>query len=208
VCRLPASSAGCAGTTATSGAAESSKQPTSRASHSRTCRRSARAAAARQCWLTARTTSTKGDGSSSGVWLTISGQGTAEFAADIEAKTPFAKLGATIKAHPLVIAGWLITVLLALLPYFLATKGQPTTVNNVDVHVNVPAQQMSPQQLDKLAKEIAEQVDNYMAKQAGPTTVPTHDVGRIKGSERNQPCPCGSGIKAKRCCADPAKSGT
>jgi hypothetical protein len=33
---------------------------------------------------------------------------------------------------------------------------------------------------------------------------PLPEPSRPKGSERNQPCPCGSGIKYKRCCAAPA----
>jgi hypothetical protein len=30
---------------------------------------------------------------------------------------------------------------------------------------------------------------------------PLADMPRPKGSERNKPCPCGSGLKYKQCCA-------
>jgi hypothetical protein len=132
------------------------------------------------------------------------GQATDQVADEIEAQTPFARLAATVRAHPVAITAWLISVLLTLLPYFIAPKGQPTTVN-IDVNVNVPAQQMSPTQMDELARKIAQQVGEYGDLQkAVVRTGPQH----VKGSERNQPCRCGSGIKAKKCCADPAKSGT
>jgi len=38
-------------------------------------------------------------------------------------------------------------------------------------------------------------------------TVPPPTAGNMKGSQRNLPCPCGSGIKYKRCCGADAGTG-
>jgi hypothetical protein len=65
---------------------------------------------------------------------------------------------------------------------------------------------MSPAQLDELAQQIEHQLsEDYKAQDVVPKGAlegPAH----VRGSERNKPRRCGSGLKAKKCCADPAKA--
>jgi SEC-C motif len=121
-----------------------------------------------------------------------------KLAADIEAQTPFANLAQTIRAHP---PGWTAYLLAAILAVVLWYFAPPGGTAPAPANPGTKLEQLSPQQLDELAQQIAQQLSQDGAAVPKATAGPQS----VKGSERNLPCQCGSGMKAKKCCANPAR---
>ncbi len=57
---------------------------------------------------------------------------------------------------------------------------------------------IEPGMLEKLVKENPEEAKNYIEMKIPPT--PQQMAKRPPTVGRNQPCPCGSGKKFKKCC--------
>jgi hypothetical protein len=126
------------------------------------------------------------------------GQGAEQVAEAIKVETPFIKLSETIRGN-LGTIGWVVAVLLQLITWLVpppdAAWMRPSGAGDTS-RPAITLEHMSSQQLDQLAKDIARQLNSDNA----PVTRSPNAVGRVKGSDRNLPCPCGSGKKAKKCC--------
>jgi hypothetical protein len=128
------------------------------------------------------------------------GETTEEVAANIAAQTPFARLAQTIRAHPPGWTAWILAAVLAIVLWITAPPGESAPASGNPPPSTHSLVHLSPHQLDELAREIAQQLhaENLKAANDLPAVRPS------KGSERNKPCPCGSGIKNTKCCGAPA----
>lgn len=127
-----------------------------------------------------------------------------EIADDLAAQTPFTLVAETIKAHPTAV-GTIIGILVALVLWLIPSPSGTAMAPADSGHTPGPAislQHLSSSQLDELAEEIAQQLRDDHAQLA---PVPPAQQ-RVKGSERNLPCRCGSGRKAKKCCSNPTNA--
>jgi len=126
-----------------------------------------------------------------------SGEAAGQVADEIAAQTPFARLAETIRAHP---PGWIAYLLAAILTILLwrfpyhggeAAPDIPTHPTRPPVVL-----QLTNSELDELAKQIDAQLERRQdLSQKIEISIPTQ-----KGSQRNKPCTCGSGVKYKKCC--------
>jgi hypothetical protein len=127
-----------------------------------------------------------------------SGDNVETIATSIERDTPFGSLAKTMREHP---PGWgavivpiIISIVLWLFPSPLSGTGNTTPQQQSSPAV---VQHLSTQQIDQLAHQIADDLE----KQTKDIRV--SPPARMPG--RNQACYCGSGLKYKKCCGDPAK---
>lgn len=127
----------------------------------------------------------------------MTGEAAGQVADEIAAQTPFVRLAETIRRHP---PGWIAYLLTAILtivlwrfPYHAgeATPDIPTHPTRAPIIL-----QLTNSELDELAKQIDAQLEQRQdLSHKIEITVP-----RQKGSQRNKPCPCESGVKYKKCC--------
>jgi hypothetical protein len=121
--------------------------------------------------------------------------GAEQAASAIEKDGQFAKAAETILKwshdHPPSWGAWILAIIIsAVIPYIIST---------ISSHVSEPDKtsppavvQLSPQQIDQIAQRVAHDLESQYSR-------PAHKVGR------NEPCHCGSDLKYKKCCGDPAK---
>jgi len=129
------------------------------------------------------------------------GQGPEQVAEAIKAETPFTRLGETVRANWGAV-GYVIAVLLTLITWLVPPPDAGLIGSAAGGHAPnsaISLEHMSPQQLNQLAQDILRQMDEDRA----PITKAPSAIHQVKGSDRNKPCPCGSGKKAKKCCAGP-----
>jgi SEC-C motif len=125
-----------------------------------------------------------------------SGQSNGQAADEITAQTPFTRLAETLRDHP--IAAWMIPIIISVVlaiisPMIGIGATSPGTTQ-------VSLQDLSPHELNELARQIAQKLQS---ENIG--SIDTHSIALPqKGTQRNKPCPCGSGIKYKKCCGAPA----
>lgn len=118
-----------------------------------------------------------------------------QVASAIEKQTRFTKLADAIRKadreHPPGWVAYILSIILSTtLPYIISPVIAATSAGN---SASQPAvTQLSPQQISQISQGIADNLERQHHSH-------TYKVGR------NELCRCGSGLKHKKCCGDPAK---
>lgn len=125
------------------------------------------------------------------------GQEANQVANEIAAQTPFARLAETFRAHPPGWTAWLIAAILTIVMWRFPYHSDETPQHMSKPSQNAPVVlQLTNRELDDLARQIDAQLEQQKDL-ARPVEIA---VSGPKGSQRNKPCPCGSGVKYKKCC--------
>ena len=131
-----------------------------------------------------------------------SGADVKQVAEAVEDKTVFSDLARTFRnfdrEHP---PSWGAWVLAMIVPYIISAiigllhDGSPSEPAVRPTHTQA-VQNLSPEQIRQLAQQIASDLERqHIGDQSHPSRPPG----------RNERCWCGSGMKYKKCCGDPAK---
>jgi hypothetical protein len=116
-------------------------------------------------------------------------------ASAIENETPFAKFAETIRKadreHP---PGWIAYILAIILPYIISYVIAAVSSGNSPAPPTVA--HFSEQQISQIAQQVANDIEKQQRLE---------QRGSLRQPGRNEACPCGSGIKYKKCCGDPVK---
>jgi SEC-C motif len=129
---------------------------------------------------------------------TAKGSDVEQVASTIEKDMSFGQLAETIRKanseHPpgwgTAIFGIILSIISIAFPYIMSAISSPTTAPNTPPSA---VTRLSPEQIDQIARQVARDVEGGQ-----------HGRSALKVG-RNEPCMCGSGVKYKKCCGEPAK---
>jgi SEC-C motif len=123
-----------------------------------------------------------------------------QIATAIENNTSFGSLAETIRKvnreHPPGWGAYVLSIILSVIgiafPYIMSAINSPTVAPSVPPPAVTG---LSPDQIDRIARQVAQDLEGQQSRPVGK-------------ANRNEPCTCGSGVKYKKCCGDPAKRST
>jgi SEC-C motif len=128
------------------------------------------------------------------------GAGAEQIAAAIESNTPFSDLAATVRkfqrAHPPGWGAWILAIIIPLILSLIVPSAGTSEPAHQNISSSAAVQSVSPHQIDEITRQVANELkrqDLHSRQRPG------------RAPERNTSCICGSGVKYKKCCGDPAK---